>query len=152
MKAIGHFLKANWLNILIIEILILCASLAGYSFTPFIRAINKWWGIVFAILFVIFSIASLILIFILFSKYDKQKEDKKNKSNARFFFFVTVLIINGLIITIIMLIIRIINPNTQYLIQGLASILCLVFYYLLVGLTIFSNQILNAVSSKKRKN
>lgn len=136
----GLFIKNNWILILITEALVLASTIFGYSFLPFFRGIDKNIGITFVVLFTLTAIASLATNVHLFTKKKNINTDPNN--TVRFYYFFSTLFVNGLILTIILIIVRAVNPNSQYLIQGFASILLLLIYFLIFGLTTYSGIII----------
>lgn len=108
----------------------LLASFFGFAFTPFARAINYPLGITFLALFCFFGALSYLFTLLLTFKLMKQMESKKDKLSYLFSIYFIFIIFAFIILTIMLLIVRAVNPDTQLLIEGKNSIFALVIYYL----------------------
>lgn len=108
----------------------LFATIFGFAFTPFSRAINYQVGVAFLILFIFFGVVSYLFTLLLTFKLMKQLESKKDKLTYLFSIYFMFILFSFFVLTIMLLIVRAINPDTQLLIEGKNSILALTIYYL----------------------
>ena len=147
----GSFIKSNWKMVSIIQLLVLITSFSGYSTLPFLRAINPALGIVFAVIYTTSAITSFVLINKTITHYYKSATIKDEHDKIRFFYFFLTLILSGIIMTMILIIIRAINPDSQFLIQGFVGIALLLIYYLLFGFVIYFDKFIDYFKFKKNK-
>lgn len=139
-------IKRCWKNIIIFELLFFAVTFFGYVCQPIYRGFNVGIGITFFILFIIFGILSLVYLFIFLKNYDTKKIITSGNED-RFFFVLSSLFLNGLLMTIILLIIRTADPENELLIQGFFGLIILLVYFLsFIFVTYF-----NAIFTKEKR-
>lgn len=127
-------LKNNIL-LLLLDIIIsfLCVCFA-ITILPLQRNNYASISIIFIVLYALTFIASIILSWVLFAKIKRTDslEQKTKEKFALIFYFSTMLIVS-LVITIIFLILRAVNPNSFLLTQGILSfVLTILFFVILI--------------------
>lgn len=135
-----NILKKNWLLILISELLALACAIFSTLVLPFQRNQQKTASVLFILGYTITLILSIFLIWILFRKIKKEQELTNKKANifALVFYFSTILLIS-IIVTIIFVIIKLVNPNSIILVQGILSFILAIIGFLLLLLPIEIN-------------
>lgn len=144
----GRFIKDNWKKILLIEILLLVSTFSGYSCIP----LNKAFGIISMIVFIVSTIALFIITILVFKKHDNTELASIDKENAiRFFFYFSSIFADGIILTCIFLIIKAVDPYSKFLIQGIAFITLAICLLLAFGFCIYFDKFISFINRKEKK-
>lgn len=134
-----NFIKKYWKFYLLSCFLVVASSFAGALFQPVMRGINKAVGIVLLILFVGLAVFSVFYIW----KKCRQITKESPELHFSFLFYFSLVIISGIFITVFAIVVRAVNSDSKLIIEGFASMMALVSYYLVLGLLLCCKHLLD---------